>query len=399
MPPRIAALLLTLWACVSTARPAADARVRQASGAVLVVLGGAPNEAAETARRWSGVASARGWRVQAVPLGQNLAPNDAMVKAVEAALAPQAPAPERTYLIGEGAAASAVFYLASRRPDLWAAAAAIGGSPRAAIETNRLFAANTLLTPVLWIPPRGDPTAESFGARLREAGYNLAAPPKAELTVAEVLDWLEAQRRDRHPLKVDCETGHPEFAGCYWVAIRQMDFTRRNDVLGSSRVSPGSGAFLALGPFGFDPSAPGPGVLVTWLPEGYRGPLQVGDRIVALGGKEIQDARAYISMMEQQAEARNTAVILVREGRRRRVETRIVLPKREELVTARVQAEFLPQEREILVVSRGAAALELRLPESWTPARVNWNGEEAGTVTGGGCWELKEANPVRRCAP
>jgi len=321
------------------------------------------------------------------------------VKAVEAALAAHAAAPERTYLIGEGQAASAIFYLTSRRPDLCAAALAVGGGPRAAIESNRLFAANTLLTPVLWIPPPGDPTVEAFSARLREAGYRLVAPPKSDLTVAEALDWLEAQRRDRFPLKVDCETGHPEFTRCYWVTITRLDFTRRNDVLASSRVAPGSGAYLSLGPFGFDPAAPGPGVLIGWLPTGYPGPLRTGDRIVAVGGKQISDARAYIALMEQQAEARDTAVIILREGRRLRLETRILLPRREELETARVQAEFLPEEREILIVSRGAAALELRLPESWTPARINWNGLEAGAATQGGCWQLSEAMPARPCAP
>ena len=57
----------------------------------------------------------------------------------------------RVYLAGQGDAASALFYVVTRIPDLWAAAVAAGGSPRAAIDSNRLFAANTTNLPVLWL--------------------------------------------------------------------------------------------------------------------------------------------------------------------------------------------------------------------------------------------------------
>lgn len=368
-----------------------------ASKPVLVL---APNSAAEAAAaeaRWRPAAQARGWSVIVHSLKPEIAVSDAAIKAMEDALKAAGAAPEATYLVGEGMGASAVFYLAARRPNLWAAAVALGGSPRPAIETNRLFAANTLWVPVLWIPREDDPMAESVAGKLRDAGYRLCGPEKAVRTIQQVLDWLAAQRRDRFPLKVDCETGHPQWAQCYWVNLTRLDFGRRNDVLGSSRVPPGSGAVLALGPFAFDVTDPGPGVRIGWLPENYRGPLRLGDRIVAIAGKELPDARSYVEFMERQQEARSLAVIILRDGRRQRLETRIVLPKREEAQTARVQAEFLPETREILVVTRGVAELELYLPEGWAPARINWNGDDLGVAPAPGCWRLAAGTAPAAC--
>ncbi|MGC8794554.1 MAG: hypothetical protein ACP5U2_14305 [Bryobacteraceae bacterium] len=366
---------------------------------LVVVLPGSQDAVRETFERWRAVTATLGWGVL-VP-GIAAAPADAAVLALEALLdafvQQVKPDRQRVYLAGEGAGGSAVFYVVSRRPDLWAAAAALGGNPRPAIETNRLFAANTSLVTVLWVPRPGDALAGPMRARLREAGYNLLEPPRTEMSVAELLQWLGRHRQEEFPYKIDCETGHPAFARCYWAEISRLDFSQRNDALAVSRVPPGSGAYVALGGFGFDPSAPGPGVLVGWLPENYKGPLRMGDRIVAVGGHEIADGRAYVEFMERQADERATAVTLLRDGRLMRVETRIVLPRREEVLTARVRAEYLPETRELLVVSRGVAALRLRLPVSWIPARINWNGTEAGTVERAGCWELEQGSPPRPC--
>ncbi|MCS7315584.1 MAG: hypothetical protein RMI94_10215 [Bryobacterales bacterium] len=366
---------------------------------VLFVLPASRDGAAEAFARWRPATSARNWTLAV--LRAELSPSDTTVRLIESVwegLAQQSrPAAERVYLVGEGAGATAVFYAVSRRPDLWAAAAAIGGNPRLAIETNRLFAANTTLVPVLWLPSAGDPLAEEMRARLASAGYRLADPPKAEMTARELLDWLGEHRSEPFPSRIDCETGEPAFARCYWATMTRLDFSLRNDALPSSRVPPGSGASLALGGFGFDPSAPGPGVLVGWLPENYRGPLKLGDRIVAVGGREIADARGYLEFMERQAEERSAAVMILREGRRIRVETRIVLPRREEVQTARLQAEYLPETRELFVITRGVAALRMNLPAFWTPCRVNWNGTEAGAAEKAGCWQLEEGMPARPC--
>ena len=66
----------------------------------------------------------------------------ALAAAVEAAIQNGSVDPARVYIAGRGDAAAAVFYAISRMPDLWAAGAALGGSPKAALDTNRIFAAN-----------------------------------------------------------------------------------------------------------------------------------------------------------------------------------------------------------------------------------------------------------------
>ncbi len=60
--------------------------------------------------------------------------------------------------------------------------------------------------------------------------------------------------------------------------MTKFDAAERNDVLDSTRIGGGNGAALDLGAFGFKVDEPGPGVLVTSLPEKYPGPLKMGDR-------------------------------------------------------------------------------------------------------------------------
>jgi len=333
------------------------------------------------AKAFEEAAARAGWSVLRLP---EAGPNDATAKAARSAVK-GGPA----YLVGVGAAAAAVFYLAARVPDLWAAALAIEGSPKAAIDTGRLFADNTQLTPVLWVTSSEEAPAMP--------GYHLERRTPAEVTAGQALEWLARHRRDEFPPKVDCETGNPELARCYWVEITRLDFARRNDVLGTSRLKPGSGAALALGGFGFDLSAAGPGVLVSWLPDNYQGPLKLGDRIVSVAGKGLADAQAYLEYMSQVKEEKPVVVMVQRGRERQRVETRIVLPKRDELLTARVRAEFLSDARELLIISRGAAELRLTLPRYWVPCPVNWNGTAAGTADAPGCWAATEGGQLRRC--
>jgi hypothetical protein len=89
---------------------------------------------------------------------------------------------------------------------------------------------------------------------------------------------------------------------------------------------------------------------------------------------------------------------MVERGKQRvRLETRIALAKREENLTARVQLEFLSDTREMLVITRGAGALRLTLPDYWTPCPINWNGNDAGKALSGGCWLLTPGVPARKC--
>ncbi len=341
---------------------------------MLVVLGTEAQAIQEAAQQ-------AGWSVLPAP---DAGATDATAKALQAAVKGT-----RAYLVGAGAAAAAVFYLAARVPDLWAAALAVEGSPRTAIETNRLFAANTELVPALWVT--------SAAERPAMPGYNLEVRAPGGMSLEQALEWLGKHERDAFPGKVDCETGNPELARCYWVEMTKLDLSRRNDVLESSRVRPGSGAALGLGGFGFKPGEAGPGLVVGWLPENHKGPLKLGDRIVAVGGHQIADGRAYVEFMDQANEEKSVEVTIQRGKQRVRVETRIVLPKREEPFTARVRAEFLTETRELLIISRGVAELRLTLPHYWTPCPINWNGTAAGAATSAGCWVVSEGGQVRPC--
>jgi hypothetical protein len=329
-----------------------------------------------------------GWRIVRPEIA-TLAPpwTDAGLKAAAAAV----PAGARAFLIAEHELSPAAFYAASRTPDIWTAAVAVGGSPRAAIATNRLFGANTQITPVLWIAEAAE--AELFAPRLRQANFRVEVRNSA--TAGDVVLWLRSQQRDAFPDVADCETGNPQFGRCFWVEMTSFDAKRRNDVLNSTRVHPGSGAYLDLGGFGYDAKAPGPGVLVSWLPEKYSGPLQTGDRIVAVAGKDIRNAQGYIELMDAQVDSRAAAVIVLRGKERKRIETRIVLPPREETVTARVQARYLPETREILLITRQVSGLRVTVPEAWSGAGASWNGQDLGKLDAG-CWSVDD-NGAQRC--
>ena len=307
--------------------------------------------------------------------------------------------PNRVYLAGQGEGAAAVFYVASRRPDLWAAAVAVGGSARPAIDSNRLFGANTTNLPVLWLSAGQDNQAAA--ARMQNAGYNLEFKLEPAANMAQVFTWLASHQRDPFPAVADCETGTPAFQSCYWIQMTRFDPTERNDALVSTRVPPiGSGASLDLGGFGYNRAAPGPGVLVAWLPPDYKGPLKLNDRILALGGKPLADAASYASLMDQADEEKPVVATVERGEDRLRIETRILVPKREEMMTARVQGRYDPARHDILVMSRAVTRMRLTVPPAWVPAAMNWNGTDLGTADAPGCWLLDEKNALlsaRKC--
>ena len=324
---------------------------------------------------WTAAASRRGWEVAVVR----------ETGAIDAALAGRPVDPLRTYLAGPS---STVFSAVSRRPDLWAAAVAAGPLQ----VTDRLFGANAQLVPLLWISAPGD---RAMRESLTEAGFQLL--PQAEATPASAVEWLAGHTRDAYPAKIDCESADPDLPRCYWLEATRLDFARRNDALPSSLVAPASFASLSVGPFGFHSDGPGPGVAVESLPPGYKGPLKPGDRILSLGGAAIEDARQFLKMMEAAREDRTTGLIVQRGKERLRIETRIVAPKREKVRTARVQAEYIADRREVWIVSRGVAALRLRLPAHWTPAAIQWNGAAHGAADAAGCWAVTEGLAAARC--
>jgi hypothetical protein len=140
--------------------------------------------------------------------------------------------------------------------------------------------------------------------------------------------------------------------------------------------------------------------LVEWLPESYKGPLKLQDRIVSLAGRTVADAASYVSLLEGMTEEKGVAVLVQRSKERLRLETRIVLPKREEALTARVQAEYFLDDKEVLVITRQIGELRLDLPEYWIPAHINWNGNDMGTADKPGCWAIGAATKAARpCGP
>lgn len=330
---------------------------------------------------WEQLAAQRGWRF----VTNSLPPTDTAVKTLETqvreAVARFGADPARVYLAGEGTGTPAVFLAVSRLPDIWTAALAVQGNVRPAIQSNRLFGANTQLVPLLWY------TAEP-NDRLAAAGFHVEVRPPQGATAQQALDWLAEHRRDPFPANVDCETGNPAFARCYWIEITGFDISKRNDVLASTRVNPGSGASLSVGPFGYDAGAPGPGIEVAWLPPDYRGLLKLKDRIVSVGGKPVADAREYVALMEATVEEKPAALIVQRGNKRERIEARIVLPKRDETVTARVQGAWIADAKEVQIISRGVSRLRVKVPAPWAPAEITWNGMPVAKAEAGGCWDL-----------
>lgn len=324
------------------------------------------------------------WQKWAEPVGwQVIAPSvppdtgiDGRVQAVEMAAleAVEQGAADRShvYLVGRGDAAAAVFYTISRDPDLWAAAIAVGGSPQAAIDTGRLYTANFTNVPLLWI--RSNPQDQQLAAKLAEMGLNLEQRSGEKLSLANVFDWLRSHTRQEFPETIDCETASTTFSRCYWIRLTKLDAAERNDALASSRIDPPIKPALDLGGFGYKIDDPGPGILISFLPAKYGGPLKMGDRIVELDGHPIADARVYNELMAEYKEERPAAVILQRGKERIRLETSVVLLQRVPGVSARVQAAFDAQTREIQIISRSITEMQVTVPAQWTPATLTWNG-------------------------
>ena len=150
------------------------------------------------------------------------------------------------------------------------------------------------------------------------------------------------------------------------------------------------------------PHGAGPGVLVAWLPENYQGPLKLNDRIVAISGKELRDAREYTDLMEKTFEEKPAAVMVEQGKERVRLETRIVLPKRQEAVSARVQGSYLSESAEVQIISRAVSQMKIEIPNAWAPVTISWNGSGLEKAETGGCWVLKEEKALpaaSKCAP
>jgi hypothetical protein len=356
---------------------------------------------ADDAVQWRTWTREPGWQVIAPPGA--LAPDidsrvRALATAVESAIRSGSVDPARVYIAGRGDAVASVFYAISRMPDLWAAGVALGGSPKAAIDSNRIFAANFTLVPLLWL---AEDDSRPMVEKLTAARLNLEwQPASGGLNAAALIQWLARHKRDAFPLSIDCETTSPSFSRCYWIQAAKFDASERNDVLPSTRIPGGTGAALDLGAFGFKVDDPAPGVLVTSLPGKYGGPLKPGDSLIALDGKPLASARQLLELLEKVTEEKPATVTVQRGKERIRVETRITLPRRESGVSARVQAQYLPAEKVIQIISRTITELRVTVPAEWIPAMLVWNGLALENLKEAGCWALsiqKELLRAERC--
>jgi hypothetical protein len=226
-------------------------------------------------------------------------------------------------------------------------------------------------------------------------------PPGAELLgipfrrgqgtgVAEAAAFLDNSSRDATPFSVDCETETAEFGECYWIAVTRLDSSRRNDALDSSRLVPQAAATLDVGPFTLDSNA-----VVTGLPAGYGGPLREGDRIVSIGGRAVGSAADLQTYLRSVRGGGTTALMVQRGSNRVRIETRLTVPHREVVSTGRIKAEYLPEGRELVLISRGVAELRVDLPVAWAPVSVNWNGLAPVRIERAGCHVFRQAATVQ----
>lgn len=341
---------------------------------------------AADAEQWQVLVKALDWRVIA-PAADAQPGIEARVKALAEATAQAIEKsdadPAHIYIAGRGEYAALVFYAIARVPDLWAAGVALGGSPAPAIDSNRIYTANFSNTPVLWVS--GAAESEALAKKLKDAGMNLEWRFATGLTNGAVLDWMNRHARRDFPDFIDCETDSPSAGRCFWIQMTKFDANERNDVLPSTGLTGSSGAMLDLGEFGYKLDAPGPGVLVATLPAKYSGPLKLGDRIVELDGKALENGAQFADIMGKKTRE-DRAVVMVQRGKDRiRVETRIVLPRRNPNVTARVQAKYVAEDNHIEIVSRTVTEMRVTVPEQWVPVSLYWNGLALEDIAKPGC--------------
>src|SRR5438477_10833148 len=166
------AISLLCYGLVAARFPGAMAQTAHKKSPALALLDDA--DAAQW-RKWTGDL---GWQVvtpAAGPANPNIDQRvQALAKAVETFIQSGDVDAGRVYLAARGESAAAVFYAISRVPDLWAAGVALGGSPKTAVDTNRIYAANFTNAPVLWV---SDAAGGALAQTLKTAGLNLEWRP------------------------------------------------------------------------------------------------------------------------------------------------------------------------------------------------------------------------------
>lgn len=340
---------------------------------------------ASEAAQWTTWLGTSGWKVVVPAAANNNLDGllQGLVAAVREAASSGAVDPARVYMAGRGEGAASVFYAISRIPDVWAAGVAVGGSPLPAIESGRIFAVNFTNAPVLWVS--GAAGDEALAEKLKSDGMNLEWKSATGLAPSAVFEWLAGHVREPYPAVADCETNSPTFANCYWLQPMKFDVNERNDVLPSTRLIAGSGATLDLGGCGYKPDDAGPGILVSYVPDKYNGPLKSGDRIVEIDGKAIADARQFRDILSKYSEDKRVVLMVQRGKSRDRLEARVVTKRFDASPTARVQGKYDMDDKLVLVISRTVTELRVTIPQQWVGSGLMWNGLSMEKIEKPGC--------------
>ena len=355
-----------------------------------------PRDAAEW-QKWAGELN---WQVFAPPIEPKVDADTRalnLAAAVRAAIKSSTLDPAHVYLAGRVDETPLVFYMVSREPDLWAGAIAFGGSPKAALNSGRIFGANFTNTPVLWVSD--GPGDAELGSRLKSSGLNVEWRDAKTLSIGGAFEELLRHAHSDFPPVADCETNTERFASCYWIGPSKFDAGERNDALPNSRVLDGSGASLDLGGFGYRLTDPGPGALISYLPKDYVGPLHTGDRIVELDGQAIADARDFDARLNR-IYTEKPVVVMVQHGKEQlRLDTRVVPPRPDAFVTARVRGRYDAGAKRVEIVSRSITEMRVTIPEQWVPSDLFWDGLEMEKLDKPGCYLLTVDKELLNAAP
>jgi hypothetical protein len=94
------------------------------------------------------------------------------------------------------------------------------------------------------------------------------------------------------------------------------------------------------------------------------------------------------------------SVMVERAKRRDRVETRVVVPRVDNPLTARVQGRYDMDDKLVLVISHSVTEMRVTIPEQWVGSGLMWNGLSMEKIEKPGCIMLtidKEALHAAAC--
>ena len=112
------------------------------------------------------------------------------------------------------------------------------------------------------------------------------------------------------------------------------------------------------------------------------------------------NAKQFQEILEKVSDEGHTVATVQRGKDRVRIETRFTVPRRDATVSARVQAEYLPAEKVIQIISRTVTEMKVTVPPESVPGSLLWNGLTLEDLKEPGCWSLtmqKEILHAEKC--